>query len=93
MAKIIAIAKPKLKSHAIKSITGALPLMSDRKTAVIKQKPNNYVNHVFENIEFVGVCYRSTRKQLNQIFFGFAMNLSTWRKLIITSRLLIRSFT
>ena len=35
-------------------------------------KPNNYRNHIFENIDFV-VYYYSTREQLNH-FFSLAFN-------------------
>ena len=37
-------------------------------------KPSNYKNQLFKNTDFVVLYYRSTRGQLNQVFFSFAMN-------------------
>ena len=41
-------------------------------------KPNNYKNHVFENIDLVLIYYCSISKQLNHFFqFCFEVNICT----------------
>ena len=49
--------------------------------------------HVFENTNGVVIYVCSTREPLNYLLFSFALKLLTVRTLIISSRLLICSFT
>ena len=67
-------------------------IVTYRFTAVIWQNQATMKNYVFENIDFVDICYGLTRIKVNQIFC-FALKLLTVRALIISSRLVISSFT
>ena len=42
-----------------------------------------YKNRVFENIDFIVICFWSTKQKLNHIFFSFALKLLTAWKLIL----------